>query len=102
MKISFSVIITTYNRNRLLKRSIDSVLNQSLQPKEIIIINNYFKDIRKIFKSNKIKIYKPKYTTDVANGRNLGAKLAKGNYLAYLDDDDYWHKDYLKISKNIS
>ena len=53
MKISFSVIITTYNRNRLLKRSIDSVLNQSLQLKEIIIINNYLRILGKF--SNQIR-----------------------------------------------
>lgn len=98
MHTSYTVIITTFNRNLLLQRSLKSVLDQSLQPKEIIIINNHNKDIKKKFKSKKIKYYNLIKNFGSANGRNIGASLAKGKFLAYLDDDDFWHKDYLKIS----
>ena len=96
MHTSYTVIITTFNRNLLLQRSLKSVLDQSLQPKEIIIINNHNKDIKKKFKSKKIKYYNLIKNFGSANGRNIGASLAKGKFLAYLDDDDFWHKDYLK------
>ena len=98
MHTSYTVIITTFNRNLLLQRSLKSVLDQSLQPKEIIIINNHNKDIKKKFKSKKIKYYNLIKNFGSANGRNIGASLAKGKFLSYLDDDDFWHKDYLQIS----
>ena len=99
MNISFSVIIVTYNRNKLLERSLKSVLKQSLQPKEIIIVNNYHKPLKNKFKSSKIKIIESIKNFDSADGRNIGSITASSKYLAFLDDDDYWHKDYLKISK---
>jgi len=99
MNISFSVIIVTYNRNKLLERSLKSVLKQSLQPKEIIIVNNYHKPLKNKFKSSKIKIIESIKNFDSADGRNIGSITDSSKYLAFLDDDDYWHKDYLKISK---
>ena len=56
MHTSYTVIITTFNRNLLLQRSLKSVLDQSLQPKEIIIINNHNKDIKKNSNQKKLNI----------------------------------------------
>ena len=71
MNISFSVIIVTYNRNKLLERSLKSVLKQSLQPKEIIIVNNYHKPLKNKFKSSKIKIIESIKNFDSADGENV-------------------------------
>lgn len=105
-KINFSVVITTYNRNSNLLSCIKSVENQIYQPKEIIIINNYPEKITKKFlkiKKNikKTKIYNLKINLHAAGGRNFGAYKSNSNFVAFLDDDDEWSKNYLNEAKVI-
>ncbi|HKK53946.1 MAG TPA: glycosyltransferase family A protein [Patescibacteria group bacterium] len=105
MKINnpkISVIIPTYNRANFLPRAIKSVLNQTFKDFELIIvddgstdntkevINNYLKNddrIKYIYQQNSGGPPKPK---------NTGIKIAKGEYIAFLDSDDEWFKDKLK------
>ena len=95
--ISFSVIITTYNRLELLKKSVKSVINQNYKNYEIIIINNGLKIDKKFFQlQKKILLINNKKNLHIAKSRNLGAQKAKFNYLAFLDDDDTWPSNYLK------
>jgi glycosyltransferase involved in cell wall biosynthesis len=91
-----SVIIPTYNRSQLLKRAIQSVLKQTYQDYELIIIDDCSKDntteIINQFKDNRIK-----YNRRTINSggslipRQDGIKLSTGIYIAVLDDDDFWH-----------
>ena len=103
----FSVIITTFNRNKFLKKAFNSVINQSEKPKEIIIINNgEFKYKSNNFfynKNSKIKLIIVNNDKNLfpAKARNLGAKIAKYKYICFLDDDDKWELNYLKEAKNI-
>ena len=90
MKIS--VIIPTFNRKKILGRAIQSVINQSLQPFEVIIIDDgsndgtkdwvkeSFQDIRYIYQKNQ----------GVSSARNKGIKYACGDWVAFLDSDDEW------------
>ena len=90
MKIS--VIIPTFNRKKILGRAIQSVINQSLQPFEVIIIDDgsndgtkdwvkeNFQDIRYIYQNNQ----------GVSSARNKGIKYAYGDWIAFLDSDDEW------------
>ena len=97
--VFFSVIIPTYNRCDLLKRAINSVLAQSFKKFEIIIIDNYSTDkthkIVKNFKKKNIKYKKIRNRGIIAKSRNVGMKLAKGEWIAFLDSDDTWTKDKL-------
>lgn len=95
-----SVIIPTFNRPQELIEAIESVRNQSFQNFEIIVVNDYGYDVSKLL--NKIHdhriIYKPHDTNKgLAAARNTGIKLARGKYIAYLDDDDQFYPDHLKL-----
>jgi len=101
-----SAIITTFKRNNEFFKALNSVYLQKYQPQEIIIVNNdnnFFYNIKN--NKKKITIVNCIKNFNSANGRNLGASLAKGNFLAFLDDDDLWDKNYLKdaytIYKNV-
>jgi glycosyltransferase involved in cell wall biosynthesis len=89
-----SVIIPTFNRAGLLKRAIESVLNQQYQNFEIIIIDESSEhdseEVVKSFSQDCITYVKCKQREGVAVSRNMGIKLSKGKYVAFLDDDDEW------------
>ena len=101
----FSVIITTYNRDKFLKKAYKSVLDQIVKPNEIIIINNgsynysredfHYKKSKKI----KLKIINNKKNLFQSKARNKGAKISKNKFLCFLDDDDSWDTNYLKEAK---
>ena len=98
-----SCVIATHNRDDFLKEAIDSVLEQTFPPVEIIIVNNIPQNqtkeiVGKIAKTSPIDI---KYIEHNMSGKgsiskNLGASKCKGEYIAFLDDDDLWEKNYLK------
>tara|TARA_B100001250_G_scaffold317642_1_gene280088 strand:- start:277 stop:1137 length:861 start_codon:yes stop_codon:yes gene_type:complete len=109
MKIS--VIIPAYNRKHTLPRALDSVLAQSYQPFEIILIDDGSTDgtinlIKSKYPSIKLleshetskslKDYSPK---GVSVARNVGIKQSKGDWIAFLDSDDEWIPD--KLTKQV-
>ena len=95
MKIS--CIIPTCNRNKYLIEAINSVLAQTLLPNEIIIVNNGEGEVKIPDNINqKVKIYNIIHFAGAAQARNFGASLASGDYLAFLDDDDYWSNKYIE------
>ena len=97
-KTKFSVVIPTCDRPLLLKKTLQSVFSQSFFPYEILIIDNGNKPVgKKVFNGNKrIRYIRALPRIGVAQARNTGICLAKGDYIAFLDDDDIWDKDYLK------
>ena len=100
MKIS--VIIPTFNRIDLLKRAIDSVLNQSIKPYDIIVVDDGSIDgtsdmIQQKYKS--IKLIQQK-NSGVSAARNNGIKNAQGDWIALLDSDDEWKKNKLEEQVN--
>ena len=81
-------------------------MSQTYKNFEIIIIDNYSTDkthkVVKDFKKKNIKYKKIKNRGIIAKSRNAGIKLAKGEWIAFLDSDDTWSKDKLeKVYKNI-
>jgi glycosyltransferase involved in cell wall biosynthesis len=93
-----SVIIPTYNRLEYVQVAIDSVLQQTYQNYEIIVIDDGSTDgTRDLIPekyANKVNYY---YQINLgrSSARNIGASLAKGEYLAFLDSDDIWAPDKL-------
>ena len=90
MKIS--VIIPTFNRKKTLERAIQSVMNQSLSPFEILIIDDGSNDgteewIKENFQNIKY-IYQNNH--GVSSARNIGIENAYGEWVAFLDSDDEW------------
>ena len=80
-----------------LKRAVNSVLDQSFKNWELIVIDNFSKDNTKKmiqnFKNSKIKFFQIKNKGIIARSRNFGIKKSKGEYLAFLDSDDFWIKN---------
>jgi len=98
-----SVILPTFNSARFLPRSIKSVLNQSYKNLELIIIDDCSTDSSlKIVKNfskidKRIRFYATKKNSgSVAIPRNLGISKARGEYIAFLDSDDYWMLDKIR------
>lgn len=96
--IKVSVIVPIYNTEKFLKRCIDSILNQSLKELEIILVNDGSTDnsdkicLEYSEKYENIK-YLNKLNTGCSDSRNTGIRMAAGEYIAFLDSDDYIEKD---------
>ncbi|AJR02387.1 glycosyltransferase family 2 protein [Siansivirga zeaxanthinifaciens] len=97
----FSVIIPLYNKEKYIKHTLNSVLNQTFEDFEIIIINDGSTDgslkIVQEFKDARIKIINQK-NKGLCYSRNTGIKNALSNFIALLDADDLWMKDYLETN----
>ena len=91
MNNMISIIIPAYNAEKYIERSINSVLNQSYPDIELIVVNDGSTDrTSKILESYGDKIrYFYQENRGVASARNLGIEIANGNYIAFLDSDDY-------------
>jgi glycosyltransferase involved in cell wall biosynthesis len=99
--MNISVVIPTYNRIELLKRSIDSVINQTIKPSEIIIVDDGSNDgteamVKKKYDS--LKLIKQK-NKGASAARNTGIKASSGEWICFLDSDDEWKND--KLEKQI-
>ena len=98
----FSVIIPVYNTEKYLERCLESVLNQNFKNYEIIIINDGSTDgskkiIEKYLKKHKNIIYiENKSNKGLSNARNNGVLESNGEYLLFLDSDDYYNEGFLK------
>lgn len=99
MKEKTSIIVMSHNYGRFLKQSIQSVLNQSVFPKEILVINDASEDetedVAKSF-GEKIKYFKVDFR-NAQKTRNFGLEKSTGEYILYLDADDYLQYDCLEL-----
>jgi glycosyltransferase involved in cell wall biosynthesis len=103
-KPSISVILTFYNRPKMVKRAISKILNQTISDFELIIIDDCSKKpliLNKLFlKKKKITYLRNRKNIGANRSRLRGLKLAKGKYICFHDDDDYWLKNKLKKQFN--
>ena len=103
--INISVIVTTYNRPKLLKETLDSILNQTYVDFELIVIDNYSNyDFFKLIDSlsdSRIKAFQNNNNGIISTNRNFGIKKAKGEYIAFCDDDDIWLPKKLELQIDI-
>lgn len=97
---SFTVVITTYNRPDYLLESLKGALNQTVKPKEILVIDDYsskdYQDVLDQFDRSTFQYIKLKQPSGANVARNTGLELATGDVIAFLDDDDVWDNDYLE------
>ncbi|MPQ43059.1 glycosyltransferase family 2 protein [Clostridium tarantellae] len=90
-----SVIIPVYNVEKYLQQCVESVLNQSFKNIEVILINDGSTDNSKKIcneyelKDSRVKVIHKK-NKGLSHTRNVGIKASKGDYLLFLDSDDYW------------
>lgn len=95
-----SVIIPTYNRKKLISESIQSVLDQTFQDFEIIVVDDGSTDgtaeVIKLFPTEKLK-YVYQKNSGRSNARNHALRLAKGRYVAFLDSDDLYLPGKLEL-----
>lgn len=98
----FSIIIPVYNVEKYLKKCLDSVFNQTYKDYEVIVVNDGTKDnSMDIVKDYNVKVINQK-NQGLSAARNAGVKVATGDYLIFLDSDDYWEKNILKeLSKSL-
>jgi glycosyltransferase involved in cell wall biosynthesis len=97
-----SVVIPYYNRERYIDETIQSVLGQTLQPLEIIIVNDCSRESsREYLKryAGRCKIIDLPQNVGLADARNAGAAAAKGEFIAFLDDDDLWLPRKLEVQR---
>lgn len=95
-----SVVIPTYNHARYLRRSLQSVIDQTYTNWEVIVIDNHSKDstdeVMASFADPRITYLKIHNNGVIAASRNVGIREAKGEWVAFLDSDDWWTRDKLQ------
>jgi teichuronic acid biosynthesis glycosyltransferase TuaG len=98
-----SIVVPVYNAARFMDDTIHTVLNQTYQNWELLLVDDCSSDdsvqiIKKYLKKDKrIKLFKLSENSGAAIARNTGIDNAKGRYLAFLDADDLWVKNKLEL-----
>jgi glycosyltransferase involved in cell wall biosynthesis len=102
MKIS--VVIPLYNKRDTILRALNSVLNQTLQPYELIVVDDGSTDgsgeVVAGFKNRDIRLI-TQPNAGVSAARNRGVAEAKGDWIAFLDADDEWKTNYLETISSL-
>jgi len=100
-----SVVIPTYNQADLLQNALNSVIHQTEQDWEVIVIDNNSQDTTKevVESCHDTRIRYVSYSNNgiIAASRNYGITLAVGNYIAFLDSDDLWYPSKLDSCLNL-
>jgi len=100
-----SVVIPTYNRAHLISRAIKSVLNQTYQNFEIIVVDDGSTDnteeVINSFNNPCIRYIRHEQNKGGSAARNTGIKFAKGEYVAFQDSDDEWLPEKLEKQMNV-
>ena len=106
-----SVIIPTYRRSEMLYRAIESVLDQTYRNIECIVVNDnnpgddysqvLYEQLAKYKSNDHFKFIEQEAHKNGAAARNEGIKAAKGEYIAFLDDDDFWDKTKAEVQISI-
>ena len=95
-----TVVIPTFNHAKLLRRALDSVVAQTFDNWEAIVINNFSTDetieVVESYQDDRIKLINFKNNGVIAASRNQGIKNARGTYIAFLDSDDNWYSEKLQ------
>ena len=98
-----SVIVNCHNGEKYLSHCILSIINQTYSNFEVIIFDNYSSDksrnIIDNLKDERIKYYKSDIKLPLYEARNEAVKKAEGEFIAFLDVDDWWDKNYLNSRK---
>jgi glycosyltransferase involved in cell wall biosynthesis len=101
VKPFFSIVIPTYNHADLLNQALQSVLDQQYGDWEVLVVDNNSNDhtneVVLSFNDNRIKLLKIYNRGVIAKSRNMGINAAKGEWVAFLDSDDYWYPTRLAI-----
>lgn len=102
-----SVVIPTYKRSEMLYRAIESVLNQTYNNVECIVVNDntpgdeysqvLYNSLAKYNNDSRFKFIEQEVHKNGAAARNVGIRAAHGEYIAFLDDDDFWNSNKLEI-----
>ena len=102
MKSLVSVVIPSYNDSSYVKEAIHSVLSQTYENIEIIVVDDgSTDDTKEVLKEYKDRIkYHYQKNKGLSGARNTGMKLAKGKYISLLDADDLYHKD--RVEKQVN
>ena len=100
--MKFSIIVPVYNVEKYLKRCLDSIQNQTYDNFEVIIVNDGSPDhsqeiIDEYVKHDDRFLSYQKENGGLSDARNYGVKYATGDYLLFVDSDDYVSSDYLKM-----
>ncbi len=99
-----TVIIPTFNRGHCIGRAIQSVIDQTFNNWELIIVDNDSTDnsldVIASFMDKRISVIKINNEGNIARSRNLGIKEANGVFTAFLDSDDWWRETKLEASLN--
>ena len=105
--MKFSIIIPVYNtKEKFIRECIESIINQTYQNFEIIIVDDGSNQVTKEIlleestKDNRIIVYSIE-NAGVSNARNYGTLKAKGDYIIYVDSDDFISEEYLMDMFNI-
>lgn len=89
-----SVVVTTFNRKESLTQTISSILTQTFQDFELIVVDNFsnydFFALINSFRNDKIIPVQNQNNGIIAKNRNIGIIMSKGDYIAFCDDDDIW------------
>ena len=106
-KPNISVVMLTYNREALVSRAIDSILRQTFTGFELIIVNNGSSDRSGEIadgyaaKDSRVRVIH-RERGNIGSGRNTGLDAAKGEYIAFIDDDDWCEPDFLGFLYNLA
>jgi glycosyltransferase involved in cell wall biosynthesis len=96
---AISVIIPTYNRSALVRETVNSVLRQTFSDFELFVIDDGSTDnTREVINSlndSRLK-YIYQNNSGVSSARNLGIKIARGQFICFLDSDDLWPENFLQ------
>lgn len=98
---TITAVIPTYNRSKTIGRALGSVFAQTRPPEEVIVIDDASTDdtIEVIKQFPIVKLLRTETNQGAAHARNVGIQQAKGDYIAFLDSDDLWHRNKLELQE---